>query len=139
MPSIPVNPPLFPLGEPMPESFRRYFSGEAWLHMLVAGGTQWQCPIGNVTFAPACHNCWHSHAGGQILLVTAGRGWYQEAGGEARPLHAGDVVTIPAAVKHWHGAAKDSWFSHLSVETNVQAGPVTWMEPVDEVVYNALP
>ena len=97
-----------------------------------------ESPIGNVTFEPGCRNNWHVHLGGQILLVTAGRGYYQEEGKEAQELHKGDVVQIPANVKHWHGAAKDSWFTHLSVEVKSEKGPVKWLEPVEDEIYDKL-
>lgn len=96
-------------------------------------------PIGNVSFAPGTVNHWHiHHKGGQILLVTGGRGWYQEWGKEAQELHPGDVVNIPPEVKHWHGAAKDSWFQHLAVEVPAEGGSNEWLEPVDEEEYNEL-
>jgi len=132
------NSVIFPLGDKMPELYNQYFAGQAYLQMLVAGDKEFNCPIGNVTFEPGCRNNWHKHPGGQILLVTGGRGWYQEDGKQARELKAGDVVKIPANVKHWHGAAKNSWFSHLSVETNSQAGPAEWLEPVSDDEYNKL-
>lgn len=130
---------VFPLGQHPPESLQQYFSGEVFLQMLVLPGAPLDCPVGNVTFAPGCRNRWHYHAGGQILLVTAGRGWYQEWGQPARELHPGDVVTIGPGVKHWHGAAKDSWFSHLSVEAHVEKGAPTWLEPVAQADYDKLP
>ena len=129
---------VFPRGDAMPEMFSGNFVGQAYLKMLSAGGDEWNCPIGNVTFEPGCRNKWHRHPGGQILLVTGGRGWFQQEGREARELHPGDVVRIPANVRHWHGAAKDSWFSHLSIETNCHAGPVEWMEPVSDKDYDEL-
>ena len=116
---------IFPAGERFDNE---NFSGEVWLKML----TGMPCPVANVTFAPACRNNWHTHRGGQILLVTAGRGYYQEWGKEARELRAGDVVEIPAEVKHWHGAAPDSWFSHIAMEIHPELGPATWLEPVSE-------
>lgn len=86
--------------------------GQSYLNMLTTEGV----PIGNVTFAPGCRNNWHiHHKGGQILLVTAGRGYYQQWGCTPRELHPGDVVQIPPEVKHWHGAASDSRFAHLAV------------------------
>ena len=86
--------------------------GQSYLNMLTTEGV----PIGNVTFAPGCRNNWHiHHKGGQILLVTAGRGYYQQWGRPPRELHPGDVVQIPPEVKHWHGAASDSRFAHLAV------------------------
>lgn len=122
---------IFPAGERFDNE---NFSGEVWLKML----TGMPCPVANVTFAPACRNNWHTHRGGQILLVTAGRGYYQEWGKAARELHAGDVVEIPAEVKHWHGAAPDSWFSHIAIEIHPELGPATWLEPVADVEYGKL-
>jgi quercetin dioxygenase-like cupin family protein len=129
---------IFPKGEELPEMFSKYFSGKAWLSMLVGRDNEFNCPIGNVTFEPGCRNNWHKHAGGQILLVTGGRGYYQEEGKPAQELKPGDVVKIAPDVKHWHGAAPDSWFVHLSVETNVNAGPAEWLEPVADEEYNKL-
>lgn len=122
---------IFPAGERFDNE---NFSGEVWLKML----TGMPCPVANVTFAPACRNNWHTHRGGQILLVTAGRGYYQEWGKAARELHAGDVVEIPAEVKHWHGAAPDSWFSHIAIEIHPELGPATWLEPVADEEYGKL-
>ena len=90
------------------------------------------CPVANVTFEPGCINSWHKHPGGQILLVTGGRGYYQERGKQARELHAGDVVSIPADCEHWHGAAKDSWFVHIAVMPDPEKGPAEWMEAVSD-------
>jgi quercetin dioxygenase-like cupin family protein len=132
------NSVIFPRGQALPPVFSKYFSGMAYLQMLVPRDNEWNCPISNVTFEPGCRNNWHKHPGGQILLVTGGRGWFQEEGKPARELHAGDVVKIPANAKHWHGAASDSWFAHLSIETNAQAGPAEWLEPVSDEDYNQL-
>ncbi|WP_371380997.1 cupin domain-containing protein [Sporomusa aerivorans] len=132
------NSVIFPKGGKMPAPYNKNFTGQAYLQMLVPGDKEFNCPIGNVTFEPGCRNNWHKHPGGQILLVTGGRGWYQEDGTPARELKAGDIVKIPANVKHWHGAARDSWFVHLSVETNSQAGPAEWLEPVADDEYNQL-
>lgn len=86
-----------------------------------------------------CSNNWHiHHKGGQILLVTGGRGWYQEWGNEAQPLKAGDVVNIPPEVKHWHGAARDSWFCHLAIEVPAPSASNEWLEPVSDEVYEKL-
>ena len=127
---------LFPRGEENP--FGQYFVGQSYLSMLSTD----QVSIGNVTFEPGCRNHWHVHradeGGGQILLVTAGRGWYQEQGRPARALKAGDVVNIPANVKHWHGAAADSWFAHLAVEVPAANGSTEWLEPVGDEEYAAL-
>jgi quercetin dioxygenase-like cupin family protein len=118
--------------------YGRYFSGTSYLNMLNLEGVV----IANVTFEPGCINNWHTHladkAGGQILLVTGGRGWYQEDGKDARELHAGDVVYIPAGIKHWHGAAKDSWFVHIAVEVPGENSSTEWQEPVDTDDYNRL-
>ncbi len=125
----------FPLGGALPEKFSRYFIGQAYLNMLSTEGVV----IGNVTFEPGCRNNWHiHHKGGQILLVTAGRGWYQEWGREARELHPGDTVSIPAEVKHWHGAAKDSFFSHIAIEVPAQGASNEWLEAVTDDVYGQL-
>ena len=119
-------------------AFARYFVGKSYLNML---STE-QVPIGNVTFEPGCRNNWHIHraarGGGQILLVTAGRGWYQEWGKPARALRAGDVVNIPANVRHWHGAARDSWFAHLAVEVPGEETANEWLEPVSDADYSQL-
>ncbi|WP_294497514.1 cupin domain-containing protein [uncultured Gemmiger sp.] len=128
---------IFPRGEKN-DAFAKYFIGQSYLNMLTTQGVS----IGNVTFEPGCRNNWHIHhakeGGGQILLVTGGRGWYQEWGQPARELHTGDVVVIPAGVKHWHGAAKDSWFVHLAVEVPGVEASNEWLEPVDDEQYGKL-
>ena len=120
-------------------AYAHYFVGNSYLNMLSTEGVV----IGNVTFEPGCRNNWHIHeaasGGGQILLCTSGRGWYQEWGKPARELHAGDVVHIPAGVKHWHGAARDSWFVHLAVEVPGEGCRSQWLEPVSEEEYARLP
>lgn len=124
---------IFPIGQKFDSN---NFNGTVWLNMLTSfEGT---CPIGNVTFEPGCRNNWHRHPGGQILLVTGGRGWYQEWGKPAQELHPGDVVEIPTDAKHWHGAAADSWFVHLAIEANAAAGPAEWLEPVSDEEYSKL-
>lgn len=129
---------IFPLGQENTE-YAQYFVGKSYLNMLSTRGVV----IGNVTFEPGCRNNWHIHkaskGGGQILLVTGGRGWYQEWGKPAQELHAGDVVHIPAGVKHWHGAAKDSWFVHLAVEVPGEDAANEWLEPVTDEEYRKLP
>ena len=101
-----------------------------------------QVVIGNVTFEPGCRNNWHIHhaksGGGQILLCTAGRGYYQEWGKPAQELHPGDVVNIPPEVKHWHGAALDSWFAHLAVEVPAEGASNEWLEAVSDEDYSKL-
>ena len=129
---------IFPIGQKN-DAFARYFVGQSYLNMLTTTGV----PIGNVTFEPGCRNNWHIHhaktGGGQILLCTAGRGWYQAWGEPVRELHPGDVVVIPPQVKHWHGAAKDSWFAHLAVEVPGTETSNEWCEPVSAEEYDALP
>lgn len=128
---------VFPIGEEN-TAFAQYFTGRSYLNMLTAEGVA----IGNVTFEPGCRNNWHIHkadkGGGQILLCTAGKGYYQEYGKKARPLLPGDTVVIPAGVKHWHGAAPDSWFSHLAVEVPGENCKNQWCEPVTDEEYNGL-
>ena len=130
----PENISVFPMGEKN-EAFAQYFVGQSYLNML---STE-RVTIGNVTFEPGCRNNWHiHHKGGQILLCTAGRGYYQEWGKEAQELHPGDVVNIPPEVKHWHGAAKDSWFAHLAVEVPAEGASNEWLEVVNEEDYEEL-
>ena len=119
-------------------AYAQYFTGTSYLSIL----SKEQVFIGNVTFEPGCRNNWHIHkstqGGGQILLVTAGRGWYQEWGKPARALYPGDVVNIPANVKHWHGAARDSWFAHLAVEVPGEDTANEWLEVVSDEAYSKL-
>lgn len=127
---------VFPQGEPLPEQFLQYFTGQAYLAPLCDDDELGQ-HVSNVTFEPACRNNWHSHTGGQLLICTAGRGFYQERGCKARELHPGDIVKIAPDVVHWHGAAPDSWFSHLAVECNAATNVNTWLEAVDDDQYAA--
>ncbi|HJC41514.1 MAG TPA: cupin domain-containing protein [Candidatus Intestinimonas pullistercoris] len=128
---------VFPVGEKN-VAFGQYFVGQSYLNMLTTQGVA----IGNVTFEPGCRNNWHIHhaksGGGQILLCTAGRGYYQEWGQAPRELHPGDVVVIPPEVKHWHGAAPDSWFAHLAVEVPGEETSNQWLEAVSEEEYRNL-
>ena len=125
---------IFPTGEKN-TAFAKYFVGQSWLNMLTTEGVS----IGNVTFEPKCRNNWHiHHKGGQILLCTAGRGYYQEWGKPARELHPGYVVQIPPEVKHWHGAAPDSYFVHLAVEVPAEGSSNEWLEPVSDEEYGKL-
>lgn len=126
--------PVFPIGETN-DAYAKYFIGQSYLKRLSSE----QVGISNVTFEPGCRNNWHiHHKGGQILLCTDGRGYYQEWGKPARELKPGDVVNIPPEVKHWHGAANDSWFSHLAVEVPAENGSNEWLEPVPEEDYMKL-
>lgn len=121
---------VFPVGEENP--YGRFFDGKSYLKLLATRGVA----VGNVTFAPGCRNHWHAHrGGGQILLCTGGRGYYQTWGAAARELRPGDVVEI-GEEKHWHGAAPDSWFSHIAVE--IPGGATEWLEPVSDAQYGAL-
>ncbi|RYY89242.1 MAG: cupin domain-containing protein [Chitinophagaceae bacterium] len=122
---------IFPIGE-LNVAYAQYFVGQSYLKTLVAD-PDLPVGVGNVTFEPGCRNNWHIHRGGfQILLVTSGRGWYQEEGKQARALRPGDAVVVPDGVKHWHGAASDSWFTHLAIT----AGTPEWLEAVSEDVYS---
>lgn len=130
---------LFGLGEPN-DAYAQYFTGQSYLNPLTdPNATQF---IANVTFEPGCRNNWHIHhaaeGGGQILLVTDGRGWYQEWESKTRELHPGDVVFIPANVKHWHGAAADSWMSHVAFEAPGSECSNEWCEPVSDEEYGKL-
>lgn len=126
---------IFPTGEKN-DAYAQYFVGQSYLNMLSTD----RIFVGNVTFEPKCRNNWHvHHKGGQILLCTAGRGYYQAWGENAIELHQGDVVNIPPEVKHWHGAAKDSWFAHIAIEVPAEGSSNEWLEPVAEEDYNKLP
>lgn len=124
---------VFAQGEPNP--YGKFFTGQTYLTRLSANDTTWNSSLANVTFEPRARTNWHKHSGGQILLVLGGEGRYQERGGEIRILHKGDVVRIPLNVEHWHGAAPDSWFTHISVETNLPDNQTTWLEPVTDAEY----
>ncbi len=130
----------FGLGEPN-INYAKYFIGNSYLKPLT-DMNKTSLFIANVTFEPGCRNNWHIHkstsGGGQILICVDGEGWYQEEGCAPRKLHVGDVVTIPANVKHWHGAAKDKWFSHLAVEVPGENTSTEWCEPVSDSEYNKL-
>ena len=128
---------IFPKGRKVEGPLKDYFIGDAWVEMLVTD-PEFNCPVYNVTFAPRARNNWHSHPGGQILLVTGGIGYYQEAGKPEQLLRPGDIVKIPPNTKHWHGASKDSWFVHLGITTNPQAGNAEWFEGVSEEEYDKL-
>lgn len=127
---------MFGLGEPN-TAYAKYFIGNSYIKPLT--NAKETVFMANVTFEPGCRNNWHIHhaskGGGQILLCVDGIGWYQEWGKEARRLLPGDVVTIPAEVKHWHGAAKDSWFSHIAVEVPGENCSNEWLESVDDAAY----
>ena len=131
---------VFGLGNPNVD-YAKYFIGNSYLNPLT-DPTKTKVFLANVTFEPSCRNNWHIHhataGGGQILVCTAGYGWYQEEGKEAVSLKPGMVVTIPANVKHWHGAKKDSWFSHIAIEVPGENTSTEWCEKVDDEQYDML-
>ncbi|QGY42493.1 cupin domain-containing protein [Maribellus comscasis] len=125
---------IFPLGEKN-EAYAQYFTGQSYLAVLTLEGA----PAFNVTFEPGCRNNWYiHHKGGQILFCTAGTGWYQEEGKPARLLNPGDVVNIPAGVKHWHGATKDSWFAHIALSVPAEGATNEWLEAVSDEEFSKL-
>lgn len=130
---------FFGLGQPN-DGYAQYFSGPSYLNVLTKPGEP--LTICNVTFAPGCRNNWHIHhaskGGGQILICVDGEGWYQEEGKPAQSLKPGDIVEIPAEAKHWHGAKKDCWFSHLAFEVPGENTSNEWLEPVTDEEYNKL-
>jgi 4-carboxymuconolactone decarboxylase len=130
---------FFGIGEPN-DAFAQYFIGQSYLNNLT--GPDDYLPIHNVTFEPGCRNNWHIHTatsgGGQVLICVEGEGWYQEEGKPARSLKPGDIVEIPANVKHWHGAKKDSWFAHVAFAYPGENCGNEWCEPVDDEAYAAL-
>ena len=131
---------IFGMGSPN-DAFAQYFIGNSYLNPLNEFG---ESPVfvANVTFEPGCRNNWHIHkasnGGGQILICIAGEGWYQEEGKEAKSLVPGTVITIPANVKHWHGAKADSWFSHIAVEVPGENTSNEWLEEVNDEHYKNL-
>ena len=131
---------VFGKGQPN-VAYAQYFSGASYLNPLTDPKST-AVFLANVTFEPGCRNNWHIHhatnGGGQLLICVAGEGWYQEVGKDAVSLTPGTVITIPANVKHWHGAQKDSWFSHIAVEVPGQNTSNEWCEPVTEEQYNKL-
>ncbi len=117
------------------KAYAKYFTGKSYLEPLTKNGVS----ASNVVFEPGCRNNWHiHHKGGQILLVTGGNGWYQEWNKPARKLKAGDVVEIPAGIKHWHGAAKDSFFAHIAIAVPAENAANEWLEPVSDSEYSKL-
>ncbi|MGN1398933.1 MAG: cupin domain-containing protein [Erysipelotrichaceae bacterium] len=131
---------VFGMGQ-LNEKYSKYFNKKSFVNPLTAkdaGGVY----LANVSFQPGCRNNWHIHqattGGGQILICTAGEGWYQQEGEPAIRLVEGMVITIPANVKHWHGAAKDSWFSHIAIELKGENSHTQWCEPLTDGEYDAL-
>lgn len=126
---------IFPKGE---KTSPDYFTGTAWLNMLVPKDETGNYAVGNVLFEPGCRNNWHKHPAGQILLVTDGKGFYQEKGKRARPLTKGDVVVIPSNVEHWHGASKYYSLTHIVITNNSKQGAVEWLKPVTDEEYDGV-
>lgn len=130
---------IFGQGEPN-TAFAQYFIDQSYLNPLAK--TDSGIGFANVTFEPGCRNNWHIHhatsGGGQVLICTAGYGYYQEAGKPVQKLQPGDVVVIPANVKHWHGAQPNSWFSHIAVEVPGENASTEWLEPVADAEYQKL-
>ncbi|SEA78615.1 Cupin domain protein [Eubacterium aggregans] len=128
---------FFPIGEPN-DAFAEFFVGQSYLAPI----STTQVPIYNVTFEPACRNNWHIHkataGGGQMLIGVGGRGYYQEEGKEAIEMLPGTIINIPVGVKHWHGAAPDSWFSHLAIEVPGENTDNEWLEAVSDAYYGGL-
>lgn len=131
-PVHPVDFSVWPKGEPN-TAYAQYFTGNSYLAPMEGG-------VANVTFEPRCRNNWHiHHAAVQVLICVAGRGWYQEWGKEAVEMTPGTIIAVPAEVKHWHGAAKDSWFQHLTYHKDAKEGASNeWLEPVTDDIYNLL-
>ncbi len=131
---------MFGTGAPN-DGFAKYFIGHSFLNALT-DFPHGEYPLFNVTFEPGCRNNWHIHhadkGGGQILICTAGEGWYQEEGKAPQELKEGSVVVIRPGVKHWHGAKKDSWFSHISLEVPGEHTSNEWLEPVSDAYYDKL-
>jgi len=129
-----MNTMIFPKGEKAPAD---YFTGTAWVRMLLPNDSTLNCQIANVVFEPGARNNWHTHPGGQILIVTDGIGYYQEKGKQIQLLRKGDVVNILPDVEHWHGASTNSEFTHIAINTNTQKGIVVWLQRVTDEEYKS--
>ena len=123
-----------PKGERAPAD---YFTGTTWVKMLVTADDIFNTSVANVTFEPGARNNWHTHPGGQILIVTDGVGYYQEKGKPIQLLHKGDVIKILPGVVHWHGASPDSEMTHLAINSNTQKGIVEWLQKVTDEEYSS--
>lgn len=126
---------IFPKGE---KASPDYFTGNALLKMLVPADDIFNTSVANVVFEQGARNNWHTHPGGQILIVTHGNGYFQEKGKPIQLLHKGDVVKIPPGIIHWHGATPDSEFTHIAINTNTSTGIVDWMQPVTDEEYSSI-
>ena len=125
---------IFPKGEKAPPD---YFTGTAWVKMLVPNDSTFNCQIGNVVFEPGARNNWHTHPGGQILIATDGTGYYQEKGKPIQLFRKGDVIKILPNTEHWHGASPDSEFTHIAINTNTSKGIVVWLQRVTDEEYGS--
>lgn len=125
---------IFPKGE---KASPDYFTGTVWVKNLLPADDTFNTLIGNVVFEPGARNNWHTHPGGQVLIVTEGRGYYQEKGKPIQLLRKGDVVKILPDVEHWHGASPHSEFTHIAVNTNIQDGVVVWLDRVTDEEYSS--
>lgn len=126
---------LFPKGQQGPKD---YFTGTTWVGMLLAKGKNNDFSIGNVTFEPGARTNWHTHPKGQILLVTEGKGWYQEKGKPAQEIKKGDVINIPENIEHWHGAAANSHLVHIAISIYKDDENVIWLKPVTDKEYESV-
>lgn len=123
---------IFPIGNQMPKEYSQYFKGQAYLNMLTTEGVT----VMNVTFEPSCRNNWHiHHGGGQILMAISGKGYFQLEGKEVQILNPGDIVQIPVDVKHWHGASRNSMFTHLAIEIPADNYSTEWLDQVSDEDY----
>ena len=129
-----INKNIFPLGD---LAAADYFTGKAWVRMLVPNDPVLNTAVGNVVFEAGARNNWHTHPGGQILIVTHGTGYYQEIGKPIQLLQVGDVVNIQPEINHWHGASPNSEFTHIAISTRTEKGIVDWLEPVTDEEYNS--
>ena len=124
----------FAKGEKAPAE---YFTGTVWLNLLLPNDSALNCQIGNVVFEPGARNNWHMHPGGQILIVTEGTGYYQEKGKPIQLIRKADVIKILPGIEHWHGASRDSEFTHIAINPNTQKGIVEWLQRVTDEEYNS--
>ena len=127
---------IFPRGEKMISN--NNFNGTVWLNRFISAGDSLDCIVSLVTFDPGVRTNWHTHPGGQILIVTEGSGYYQEKGKPRQIIHKGDVVKCPPGVTHWHGASPNGEFAHLVVAPDAEKGEVTWLQKVTDEEYNGL-
>lgn len=130
--NVELEKAIFPKGE---KASNDYFTGTVWLTMLIQRDNNNNYTVADVKFEPGARTNWHTHPSGQVLLVTEGKGFYQEKGKTARLLKKGDVVNIPADVEHWHGAAPDSYFTHIAITNYKENVNVVWLKPVTDNEY----